>query len=111
MTRSTLTMMFWLWFLLSPMIQAQQEELLDLTKIKVTKKERQGPLMGGAWGDHTGHDRTPKIIPLKITLLSLDRPSYRLGETGIYEVRLENITNETSGLSWSPDIDVAAAWD
>jgi hypothetical protein len=100
-----LTTMFCLWFLQAPMIQAQQEELLDLTRIKVTKKERQGPLSGSGMMGFAGHDRTPKIIPLKITLLSLDRPSYRLGETVVFEVRVENITQEIVVLPWSPDID------
>lgn len=42
-------------------------------------------------------------LPLRVTLLSLDRESYMLGETGFFEIALENIGSEVVNIPWSPD--------
>jgi hypothetical protein len=41
---------------------------------------------------------------LKVTLLSLDRLSYRPGDSAVYEVLLENVGSNIVRLPWSPDI-------
>jgi len=99
------TMILCLCLLLAPIGQAQNENVLDLTKIKVVKKEVMGPKTGGGVSTSRGHSQPVEYAPLKITLLSLDKRRYALGEEVIYEVKLENITEEILVIPWSPDRD------
>lgn len=92
--------------LLEPIFQQRNDDFLDLTKPKRPQKERAGGRgTGGGGGMGNGHIPPRTIIPMKVTLLSLDKSSYQLGDQVIYEVVLENITQDTLLIPWSDDYD------
>lgn len=92
--------------LLAIAFQVQKGDILDITRISLsTEEKRTGGGQGG--GAYAGHIRAPKILPLRITLSSLNKSSYQLGEEVIYDVILENITKNTIVIPWSPDRDKA----
>jgi len=101
--KTGLTMIFCLSLLLISNAQQQEDNFLDLTKVKPSNK---GKLFGTGSGGGVGtNDTRFESLPLRITLLSLDNRSYQLGERAIYEVRLENISGTTLVIPWSPDLD------
>ncbi|MGH9879388.1 MAG: hypothetical protein ACRD5H_17290, partial [Nitrososphaerales archaeon] len=90
--------------LLALVFQVQNDDFLDLRRISLsTGEKRTGGGQGG--GAVAGHIRAPKIVPLKITLSSLNKSNYQLGEEVIYDVILENVTKNTIVIPWSPDRD------
>lgn len=85
--------------------QQRKPDFLDLTKTPPQKMRpyRKGGGAGAGGGD--GWKAPPKIIPVKVTLLSLDKRSYQLGDEVIYEVVLENTTKDVLVIPWSGDYD------
>lgn len=61
-------------------------------------KEKSGRVVGGVAGQ-------PKMLPLKLLLVSLDRSAYALGEAFVYEVLIENLSQEPIRLPWSPEVE------
>jgi hypothetical protein len=55
----------------------------------------------------SGIPKTPEL-PLKITLLGLDKESYTLGDKGFFDISLENISSEPTFIPWSPDSSIKA---
>ena len=80
---------------------AQNDSFLDLTKVKPSKNEK---LFGG--GDiaiaASNDTRIPRL-PLKITLLKLDKRSYLMGDEAIYEVVIKNVGPKIILIPWCPD--------
>ncbi|MBI1760919.1 MAG: hypothetical protein HYR56_05715 [Acidobacteria bacterium] len=88
--------------LLWPITWRQQaEEVLDLTQVKLKSEKKSGSAGGG--GLTIGHSHEKKVIPLKVTLVSLNKTSYQLGDEVVYEILLENITTENVVIPWSAD--------
>jgi len=82
---------------------AQKEELLDLTKEKPrvkTNKTFSGSAGSVSVGDGQWRRST---LPLKLTLISLDKQQYELSERFVYDVRLENFGDQTIMLPWEPE--------
>lgn len=92
---------FWLCLFLVPVACGQGDNFLDLTKFKPAKEEK---LFASGGGGVSGsyNTRSPKL-PLKITLLSLDRRSYRIGENLIFDVTIKNVGKDIVVIPWSPD--------
>jgi hypothetical protein len=82
----------------------QDEYLLDLTKPVSRKERKKSGSMGGSSASMEGDSRR-QVINLKLTLLSLDKQDYRLGDYVICEVRLHNISKSPVFLPWSADYD------
>jgi hypothetical protein len=92
--------------LVGPMWQQRDQGFLDLTKPRPPQKERGGGRgEGGSGGGGDGVVSPRRVVPVRVTLLSLDKDSYQLGDQVIYEVMLENITNATLVIPWSDDYD------
>src|SRR5262249_55971144 len=53
----------------------------------------------GPGGSHTRE--RPKA--LRVTLLGLDKQTYRIGDEAIFDIRLENVTKNTIVIPWSGD--------
>jgi len=103
--RNGLTTILCLSLLFVPIAQHQDDNFLDLTKNRPPQKKRTH-LVGKGGGVGVGNGlHMQKTVPLKLTLLSLDKRSYQLGDHWIYEVILENITRDTLVIPWSPDYD------
>jgi hypothetical protein len=95
-----------------PPATAAQEEgdenFLDLTKFKPAAPQ---PGTAGApavvqdtrFNPSTAGKRGPLAAPLKVTLERLDAGSYQLGDKVIYEVTMENVSQELQTIPWSPD--------
>src|SRR5438270_1978849 len=97
---------FCLFSLVLPINQKKDESFLDLTKKRPPEKLRlkmKGGLGGGV--GMTTHTPSSDVIPLKITLLSLDKQTYQLADKVMYQVMLENITNDVLVIPWSADYD------
>jgi hypothetical protein len=100
--RSLLYVFFFLCLLWSPSVLSQDGNFLDLTKIRqsaVSKMTGRGE--GG--GAVVGHIRKPRSNPFKLTLLNLHKQSYQTGEEVVYDILLENMTNDSIVIPWSPD--------
>lgn len=91
--------------------QSRSDNLLDLTRKKAPPKREAGPFFGGSVGVPVfGGKPVPRTIePVKLTLLSLDKPGYTFGDEIIFEVELENITNDVLILPWSDDYEKASS--
>ena len=86
-----------------PTAQAQSDSFLDLTKVKPPKNEKlfdSRDLTLSVSND----TRFPRL-PLKITLLSLDKGSYQMGDEVIYDVVIRNVGQDIVVIPWSPDRD------
>lgn len=90
--------------------EKSDEDFLDLTKH--APPEREAPTE-----DQTASGNVEAVggsgvrrheLPLKVTLLSLDRGSYVLGETGFFDITLENVGREPVVIPWSPDPSIGA---
>jgi len=99
--KTGLTTIFCLCLMVGPTVQRQEDDFLDLTKIKPPKQRRTSIIAGGGMASTDG---SPSPKPrLKVTLLSLDKRSYQLGDKFIYEVMLENITESVFVIPWTSD--------
>lgn len=96
-----------------PPILAQDKNFLDLVKAQQLKQDKIKRKSGTVTTDPvvgiTHMPLTPK--PFEITLLSLDKQSYRLGEKCVFEIQLENITNNPLVIPWSPYLDDVKPYD
>jgi hypothetical protein len=82
----------------------QDEDLLDLTKPVSRKERKKSGSIGGSRTSMEGDSRR-QVINLKLTLLSIDKQDYQLGDYAICEVRLDNISKSPILLPWSADYD------
>ncbi|RMD65984.1 hypothetical protein D6833_02085 [Candidatus Parcubacteria bacterium] len=73
------------WLLLSPMGWARDEKTIEVVKEQVT-----GPRTGGGVSTSRGDFRPPGYASLKLTLLSLDKRGYELGDQVINEVKRDS---------------------
>lgn len=88
----------------------QLEDFLDLTKYSRPGQETRGENQTASGTIEVGGGsgtRTPEL-PLKITLLSMDKNSYTLGDEAIFDVTLENIGQATIAIPWSPDSSIGS---
>ncbi|MGH9879389.1 MAG: hypothetical protein ACRD5H_17295, partial [Nitrososphaerales archaeon] len=91
---------------LRPLASYQDDNFLDLTRIKRSPaNESKTTGKGQGVGAVVGHTSKSRSNPLKVTLLSLHKQSYQLGDEIIYDVSLENISNSIAIIPWSPDQD------
>jgi len=78
---------------------AQDTNVLDLTKLRASSEQT----MTGSGGGLGPSMSTPKTTSLKVTLKSLNKTNYYLGERVSYEIMLQNITTHTVVIPWTPD--------
>ena len=83
----------------------QSEPFLDATILKVPRQNDNRRRSGGIASGCLGHTGKPCLnpLPVKITLLSLDKESYYNGEPLVLEVRLENIGDKPLLIPWTRD--------
>jgi hypothetical protein len=92
-------------FLWEPSIRFQNDDFLDLTKARVSLSEKTSG-SGRGRGVGPGGPLTPeapKVPPLKVTLLGLDKRSYQIGDEAIFEIKIENVTKNPIVVPWSAD--------
>ncbi len=89
-------------FCLFPLSMAQQrvDNFLDLTKVKPHQDEKLVRHEGG--GVSVSHDTPFPKLPLQITLLSIDKASYQMGEEMIFDVVIKNVGQDVVVIPWSP---------
>jgi hypothetical protein len=93
---------FFLYLAWQPSVLSQSRDFLDLTKAQHSTLDKgTGRSEGGR--ATVGHVRKQVSDPFKVTLLSLDKQSYQLGERVVYDILLENITNDPIVIPWSSD--------
>jgi hypothetical protein len=105
--------------LLSP-IRGQDDNFLDLVKAREEerKKEKRADQIISSSKEFTtskikvpifapgvSHAPPPKPSPLKITLFNLDKTVYTVGDDVIFDILVENISQESVVIPWSSDID------
>jgi hypothetical protein len=74
---------------------------LDLTG--PAPRQRVRSPTGGA-GGFCGGTEFPKFPEVTLTLVSLDKPVYSIGEDVTFEVRIENSGHKSIELPWTPDL-------
>lgn len=84
----------------------QTEPFLDVTVLKVPKSTSKGSSQGGqiisgCLGD-TGRP-CDADLPVKISILSIDKLDYRLDEPMVFEVRIENVGDKPLSMPWTLD--------
>ena len=81
----------------------QSEHFLDLTKLTPPSGgERDTTTVVGVHGGGPEGGK-PKAMPLKVTVLRVDKESYRLGDAILLEVRVENIGKDAVLFPWTVD--------
>jgi hypothetical protein len=89
----------------SNLITLQDNDFLDLTKVTRTVTAKTTG-RGGGISSTVGHTRRqPGADPFKITLLSINKRNYQLGDEVIYDILLENVAKNAVTIPWSPDQD------
>jgi hypothetical protein len=85
--------------------EKSDDDFLDLTKYALPAREAvsEEQTAAGAVEVVGGTGVRKAELPIKITLLSLDRESYTLGDKGFFDIALENIGKEPVLIPWSPD--------
>lgn len=86
------------------------DDFLDLTKHAPPAREvaSEEQTAGGSMEVVGGSGMHRAELPIKITLLSLDRESYTLGDKGYFDIALENTGKEPVLIPWSPDSRIGA---
>jgi hypothetical protein len=91
----------------SLVVSDQEAGFLDLTEGIVGHRIHQ-PTFGSGGGISGVTGDGPRVEhrkePLRITLLSLDRTSYRIGEDLTYELKIENVGTEAQLFPWDPNV-------
>jgi hypothetical protein len=90
-----------LWLNMS--VSAQRDDLLDLTKERGKVTTSRGESRSGIIGGVTHQNSRPATLPLRFSLVSLDKQQYELSERFVYEISIENIGNQPFLLPWEPD--------
>lgn len=90
------------WFLI-PEVKGQNNDFLDLTKVRPPSEKKVSRTIGGGVSG-SNDTRSPKL-PLQITLISLNKHSYEMGEEMIYNVVIRNVGRDVVVIPWSPDRD------
>jgi hypothetical protein len=80
--------------------QARDDAFLDLTKAKPSGGRTDMRGRGITTIGTPDTPSSPKKTPLRITLLSLNATTYRLGDQATYDVRLTNISREDLIIPW-----------
>src|SRR5262245_17891675 len=83
-------------------VLSQERIDLDLTRNRPAQREAVGG--GSVSRSGSGHGTQP-VVPIKVTLISLNAPRYRLGDTVVYDIEIENISRDVIVLPWSMDRD------
>jgi len=78
-----------------------RDSFLDLTKVNPSLRKELVLKDGG--GVSGSHDTPFPTLPLEITLLSLDKSNYQIGEAVIYDVAIKNVGQDAVVIPWSPD--------
>lgn len=101
----TARLMTLFWLSLGLLAQAQErDDYLGLKQNRPPQRERLSGIGTGAVGG-LGHTSSWKPAMLKVTLVSLDKQTYELGEEVIYEITLENISKDDLIIPYSVDYD------
>lgn len=95
------TLCFFLFLASVSLSKAQENDFLDLTKIKLPER-KELVLTDGGGASGSNDTRIPNL-PLEITLTGLDKNSYQIGEDMIYDIRISNVGQELVWIPWSPD--------
>lgn len=90
--------------------EKDDDDFLDLTKHAPPSREAasEEQTAGGSVEVVGGSGMRRAELPIKITLLSLDRESYMLGDEGYFDIALENTGKEAVLIPWSPDSRIGA---
>ena len=80
---------------------AQESGWLDLTDLHPRERIRSPHGAGGECGGCTGLDPT---LESTITLVSLDKSSYSMGEEITFEVKVQNTGREAIEIPWTPHL-------
>lgn len=82
---------------------AQEVGYLDLTD--PAPRQRLRSPNGGTGGFCVGDGGDPKVAPeITLTLVSIDKQAYSLGEEVTFEVRIENTGKQSIELPWTPHL-------
>jgi len=83
----------------------QSEPFLDVTKLSVPRQDdgRLGSAGGGSECLIDGPEPCVKPLPIKVTLLRLDKESYSWEEPLLLEIRLENVGDKPVAIPWTVD--------
>ena len=99
---------------ISPSQQRKEDEnFLDLTKYSPSKpvSSDQERTASGTINVGGGSGTRVPDLPIRITLLSLDKRSYKLGDESVFDVALENISKEAVQIPWSPDSSIGSPFN
>lgn len=85
---------------------------LDLTRRQPTSANKATGKGGGRGYTSSENGHNAPVNPFKVTLLAMDKRSYRIGDEVIFDIELENLTKDPIIVPWSgssdkviPDID------
>ena len=81
----------------------QTEPFLDVTKLRVPSNEDAPHTFSGGLSGLLEGGQPPRPLPIKVTLLRLDKESYRWGEALVLDVRVENTGDKPVAFPWTID--------